>query len=212
MNYIQTLNDIKNYYANLLIVQYNGKTKAVKTIKLLAALLYINMVLLQIRDAFDWKSAQGPQLDIVGDWVKASRFYKGQLFDFHPWFSLIDWNTEPDNMQGGFSTFDNFDELFGGFLEFRRILPTQNKLNDEFFRLLIGLKIIKNSIPATCKNIDDAIWEYFNGRVYTLWDTNELTYYFPSELAEIMHVAETENVLPCPTGVRIELKEIIDNG
>lgn len=212
MDYLKTLQSLEDYYANLLIIQYNGKPRATATIKFFVDLLYVNMILLQIRDAFDWKTAEGSQLDIIGEWVGVNRFYDGQLFDFHPWFALIDWNEDPDNLQGGFSTFDTFNEVEGGFLDYQEILPTQNKLNDTAFKIMIGLKIIKNSISTTCKNIDDAIWDYFEGKVYTVWAPDELTYYYPTELAEVLQVALSKKVLPVPTGIRIELKEIIDNG
>ncbi len=213
MDYIKILETLKNYYANLLIVQYNGKPKASGTIKLLVNLLYANMILMQIRDGFDWQTALEAQLDIIGKWVGVDKFYKGQFFDFHPWFSLIDWDSEPDNLQGGFSTFDTFETLEGGFLDYENILPTQNILPLEQFRTMIGLKIIKNSIEHTCKSIDDAIWDYFNGQVYTIWDSinRKLIYYYPSELNVVMEVALDKNVLPCPPTVSIQLQEIIQN-
>ena len=210
MNYVETLNNLLDYYANLLIVQYNGKPKATATIKLVADLLWARMILFQIRDAFDWRTAVGAQLDIIGEWVGVTRFYNGQLYSFHPWFSFVGWNSNPDNLQGGFSTFSTFDNGNGGFLTYSDILPTQNRLNDEGYRIMIGLKIIKNSIQATCKNIDNAIWDYFNGAVYTVWGDNTLTYYYKEPLAEIIEVALAKNVLPCPTGIEIDLKEIIE--
>lgn len=263
--------NINDYYANLLIIQYHNKPKAQATIKLMARFLWANMLFLQIRDAFDWKTAVGKQLEIIGEWVGVNRFYDGQLFDFHPWFALIDWDqTLPDRdvisltnvdeggkngskatgkdvisrtdvgtgdikgakgealpdgditshtnideggikMQGGFSTFANFESLEGGFLDYENIRPTQNRLNDEAFRIMIGLKIIKNNITATCKNIDNAIWDYFGGKVYTVWSADELTYYYSPELSEVLEVAKNKNVLPCPTGVRLFLKEIREN-
>lgn len=213
MNYIRTLETLKKYYANLLIVQYNEKPKAKSTIKLLVDLLYANMILLQIRDGFDWETALDVQLDIIGKWVGVNKFYKGQLFYFQPWFSLIDWNKEPDNLQGGFSTFENFEELEGGFLDYENILPTQNRLPLEAFRTMIGLKIIKNNIDHKCKTIDGAIWDYFDGKVYTVWDLNnrKLIYYYPSELNVVMEVAAEKKVLPCPPTVNIQLQEIINN-
>ncbi len=211
MNYLKTLQSIADYYANLLIVQYHDKPKAKVTIKLLAQLLWVNMIFLQIRDAFDWKTATGTQLDIIGQWVGVNRFYDGQLFNYRPWFALLDWNEQPDNLQGGFSTFDTFNTLNGGFLDYEYIQPTQNALNDKAFRIMIGLKIIKNNINTTCKNIDNAIWDYFEGKVYTVWSPNELTYYYPAELSEIMQVALSKNVLPKPTGINIQLMEIIEN-
>lgn len=209
-DYAAQLKTLQDYYANTLIVQYHNKPKAIATIKALVKLLFSDMILFQIRDSFDWRTAVGSQLDIIGDWVGCDRFYDGQLFYFRPWFSLIEWNTEPDALQGGFSTYENFDTEEGGFLDYENILPTQNRLSDEAYRKMIGLKIIKNSINHTCKNIDDAIWDYFNGDVYTVWGENTLTYYYKNTLAEVLEVANYKNVLPCPTGVKIELKEIIE--
>ena len=210
MNYTEILEELKQYYTGLLICQYHNKPKAVATITMIVKLLWVNMALLQIRDAFDWKTATGAQLDIIGKWEGVDRFYNGQLFYFRPWFALIDWNSEPDNLQGGFSTFDTFDEE-GGFLTYDDILPTQNRLSDDAFRIMIGLKIIKNNINTTCKNIDNAIWDYFEGDVYTTWENSVLTYYYDSTLSEVMEVAKEKDVLPCPTGITIELREIIDN-
>ena len=210
MDYIALLEQMKEYYSNLLIIQYNGKIKASSTIKTMVNLLYVNMILLQIRDGFDWKTALDAQLEIIGKWIGLNRFYNGQFFYFHPWFSLINWDTEPDNLQGGFSTFQTFDEGGGGFLTYNDIQPTQNRLGTDAYRIMIGLKIIKNSLSATCKNIDNAIWDYFEGRVYTTWAPDELTYHYPADLSEVMQVANYKNVLPCPTGIRIVLREIIE--
>lgn len=212
MDYLNTLEQLKKYYANLLIVQYNGKPKAAATIKLMADLLWVNMTLLQIRDSFDWETALDAQLEIIGKWVGVNRFYNGQFFYFHPWLSLVGWNQEPDNLQGGFSTFQTFDEGGGGFLTYQDIMPTQNRLATDGFRMMIGLKIIKNNISATCRNIDEAVWNYFGGKVYTTWKPDELTYHYSAELSEVMQVANYKNVLPCPTGVRIILREIIEDG
>lgn len=213
MDYIALLEQLKKYYSNLLIVQYNGKHKASSTIKTMVNLLYVNMVLLQIRDGFDWETALDKQLEIIGKWVGLDRFYNGQFFYFQPWFSLPAWDDEPDNLQGGFSTYENFNEETGGFLTYDDIAPTQNRLSTDAFRTMIGLKIIKNNISATCRNIDEAIWnyKYFNHKVYTTWAPDEVTYHFSSEFSEIIQVANYKNVLPCPTGCRIVLKEIIEN-
>lgn len=211
MDYLKLLQQLEDYYTNLLIIQYNNCPKAKATIKLIVDLLWVNMLLLQIRDSFDWTTATGVQLDIIGQWVGCDRFYKGQLFDFHPWFALIPYGEEPDNLQGGFSRYSNFNTGNGGFLDYDNILPTQNRLVDDAFRIMIGLKIIKNSISATCRNIDEAIWNYFNGQVYTTWAPDELTYYYKSELSEVIQVAQDKNVLPCPTGVNLILKEIIED-
>lgn len=214
MNYLDILTILKDYYANLLIVQYHDKPKAVATIKLFVDLLFVNVIFFQIRDAFDWRTAIGNQLDIIGKWVGVDRFFLGQTYDFFQWFSLIDWNSEPVNSQVGFSTFDGFEGVTSGFVDYKLIQTSFNRLPDEQYRILIGLKIIKNNINHTAKNIDDAVWNYFGGKVYTVWDMEErkLQYYYPPELNKVMQVANEKNVLPCPPTVRIQLQEIIENG
>lgn len=211
MDYLLLLNQLKDYYSNLLIVQYNGKPKAKATIEAFVDLIFAQMAIFQVRDAFNIENAIGAQLDIIGEWVGINRFYEGQLFDFHPWFSLIDWNDpNPDSLQGGFSTFETFNELEGGFLDYQNINPTQNKLPDETFRTLIKLKIIKNNINHTAKSIDDAIYEVFDKNVYTVWDlgARELIFYYASEYNNILEVARRKNLLPCPPTASIRLEEI----
>lgn len=212
MDYLTITQNLANYYVNLLIIQYHKKPKARATIEFLTKLVFANMILLQIRDGFDWRTAVGPQLEIVGKWVGVDKFYNGQLLFLRPWFSLIDWNSTPDNLQGGFSNFENFETLEGGIIDYSTIKPTQNQLSDDAFSIMIGLKIIKNSINHTAKNIDDAIWNYFNGKVYTVWQGKTLTYYYQPELREVLQVALVKNVLPVPTGCQIELMEINNNG
>ena len=211
MDYLLLLNQLKDYYSNLLIVQYNGKPKAKATIEAFVDLIFAQMAIFQVRDAFNIENAIGAQLDIIGEWVGINRFYEGQLFDFHPWFSLIDWNDpNPDSLQGGFSTFETFNELEGGFLDYQNINPTQNKLPDETFRTLIKLKIIKNNINHTAKSIDDAIYEVFGGNVYTVWalEARELIFYYASEYNNILEVARRKNLLPYPPAISIRLEEI----
>ena len=80
-------------------------------------------------------------------------------------------------------------------------------MSEEQFKTVIGLKIIKNSIILTAKNIDDAIWDYFDGVVYTTWGPQKITYHFPDSLNTVMEVCRYKNVLPAPIGVSIELKD-----
>lgn len=75
MNFEEILKTLKEYYANALIVQYNGKQKASATIKKLVDLVYANLALLRTEYAFDWKTAVREQLDIIGQWVGVNRVY-----------------------------------------------------------------------------------------------------------------------------------------
>ena len=213
MDYTATLKDLLTYYSNLLIVQYNGKPKAKATIELIANLIVANLVIFQLRDGFDWKTAVGKQLDIIGKWVGISRNYNGNLYwgntflSYPPSDKLVPTDLT-DSLQHGYTDFDNFETDTGGILTYNNVGFVEQELSDDDYRVVIGLKIIKNSINHTCKSIDDAIWNYFNGEVYTTWQPHKIIYTYPSSLATIMQVCNDKNVLPAPTGVSITLREI----
>lgn len=213
MDYTATLNNLLDYYANLLIVQYNGKPKAVATIKMIANLILANLLILQIRNGFDWRTAVGPQLDIIGRWVGVTRNYTGSLYWGHtflsyPYSEQLAPEDNTEIFQHGYSNYQTFNSDIGGVLTYQNMGYVEQSLDDNDFRIVIGLKIIKNSINFTAKNIDDAIWEYFNGQVYTTWEPHEITYNYPASLETIMEVCYYKNVLPAPTGVKINLRGI----
>lgn len=213
MDYESLMQTLKDYYSNLLIIQYNNMPKAKATIELFTYLTFVNAIFLQIQNAFDWKTAIGKQLDIIGKWVGVSRSYNGALYWGDTFYSYPSWNSltptdTTDELQHGFSTYETFDDDEGGTLTYNSIGYVEQQLSDDDYRVVIGLKIIKNNINHTCKNIDDAIWEYFNGQVYTTWDAHEVTYHYPSSLSTIIETCNYKNVLPAPTGVNIILRTI----
>lgn len=214
MDYAATLNNLLEYYQNLLIIQYNGKNKASATIKMIANLVLANLLIFQIRDAFDWRTAVGVQLDIIGKWIGVTRDYKGSLywgntFLSYPKSSQLVPDDDTDTLQHGYSDYSTFETDTGGVLTYENLGFVEQSLSDDDYRVVIGLKIIKNSINHTCKNIDDAIWEYFNEQVYTTWDTpHEITYHYPASLTTIMEVCNYKNVLLAPMGVSIRLSQI----
>ena len=162
------------YYQDLLIVQYHDKPKAKAMIKAEIEETLANLLDIQVRDAFDVDTAVGVQLDIIGKWVGVDRIFKGQMFDNQAWFSLTRYNEPTTPLQGGFSRFDNFDTLEGGFLTYDFIVSTRNKVNDTDFRMLIKLKIIRNNIKHSPKDIDEAMYKLFADTLYTVW--NEMVY------------------------------------
>ena len=213
MNYLTILQQLKDYYSNLLIIQYNGKPKAKATIELFVDLLFANVLILQIQDAFDWKTAVGAQLDIIGKWVGVSRSYNGSLFWGNTYLSYPDTDQlvpddNTDTLQHGYSDYSTFDSDTGNILTYDDLGFVEQQLSDADYRTVIGLKIIKNSINHTAKNIDNAIWEYFNGDVYTTWSPHQITYHYPASLNTLIEVCNYKKVLPAPTGVSILLSQI----
>lgn len=201
------------YYSNLLIVQYNGKPKAKATIELFTNMLFMNLIFQQIQDSFDWKTAQGAQLDIIGKWVGVSRDYLssthwGQTYFSYPSSASLVPTDLTDIQQHGYSDYSTFDTDTGNVLTYNDIQYVAQSLSDEDYRTVIGLKIIKNSINFTAKNIDDAIWEYFNGQVYTTWAPQEIIYNYPASMTTLIEVCNYKGVLLAPTGTEITLRTI----
>jgi Protein of unknown function (DUF2612) len=68
--------DLINYYANLLILQYLGKSKAYATIQALVTPVIMDQLPLQVQNAFNLvgpSPAQGVQLDILGKYAGVTR-------------------------------------------------------------------------------------------------------------------------------------------
>jgi hypothetical protein len=68
------IDDLKNYYANLLIKQYHEQPKAKATIGALAEKMCCDLVFNEVRDAFDVETATGKQLDILGKYFGVNRY------------------------------------------------------------------------------------------------------------------------------------------
>lgn len=214
MNY--SLDEIKNWIKDLIIIQYRQSYKNRALIDLLCELIFANNLILKIRDlCLNVEESTGAQLDVVGKWVGIDRYYNGidlwmQNYLAFPYYTTIK-DSSYDQLQGGFSTYYNFEDNDGGFLTYRDwqdIRTRVNQMGDEFFRSLIRLRIIKNSINCTCKNIDEAIWKWSDGKVYTTWGVMEVTYNYDSSYKNIMTLASYKDVLPAPVGCSIILREI----
>lgn len=71
-----TSQELQNYYADLLILQYKTQPKARATIKALIQELYGSGSPLQIVNGFDIETATGKQLDILGKYIGLGRQVK----------------------------------------------------------------------------------------------------------------------------------------
>lgn len=172
-NYTDMLEELKTAYSGLLICQYADKPNAIATIKANIETLLSNMLLWKIRDCWDIDDTTlciGAQLDIIGKWVGVDRYWVGQSFGDSLHLAFVDWDDTPTAMQGGLRDWNNTRTTDGDLLTFDNVISVTNKLNDDDFRLLIKLKIIKNNTIMSCKNIDDSIFKLFANDVFTTWN------------------------------------------
>lgn len=166
-------NELIKSYQDLLELQYHEKPKAREHIKTICESLIADMVLWKIQEqCMDVDVSVGVQLDIIGKWVDIDRYFKGNKYENNKWYAYYDWDEkdQPNSLQGGMWDWDISEKPNNApFLNYDWILVIKNKLNDDDFRTLIKLKIIKNNTNATCKNIDDEIYKLFKGVIYTVW-------------------------------------------
>ena len=216
MTYEEILKTLEDYFCDLLIIQYRQAPENRTLIKELVNLIFANNIALQIKDlTVDINKSIGVQLDIVGKWLGLDRYYNGIELWNKVYFSLPSYshirsgNYNP--YMGGFSNYTNFNTIQGATLTYREqidIRTALNKLGDEIFRPLLKLKAIKNSINHTKKNIDEAIYQWSNGEVYTTWEVMKLTYNYSSNYKTVMELAQLKNVLLVPCGCEVEIKEV----
>ena len=118
--------DITNYYANLLILQYLGKPKAYATIQALVAPVVMSQLPAQVQGAFNLTSgpngpvAQGVQLDILGKYVGVTRSgYSPQGFPITlndaDFISLLNFAIVKNNSGSSLAAIQNeMQSLFAG--------------------------------------------------------------------------------------------------
>lgn len=68
-----TTQELIDYYADLLILQYKSKPKAYETIRALGELLVIGTLAQEIKDAFNIETATGVHLDLIGKYAGVGR-------------------------------------------------------------------------------------------------------------------------------------------
>ena len=111
--------DIIAYYANLLILQYREKPKAYATIEALVALAIMNQLPVDVLNGFDFDTAEGDQLDVIGKYVGVSR--TGLIFSGFTTLSDTDYRqvlkiqiVQNNNGSSLFDIQELLNEWFGG--------------------------------------------------------------------------------------------------
>lgn len=213
--YEELLEKLENTFADLLIIQYRNAPRNRTMVKLLVDLVFANCLAQQIMDlTVNINDSVGVQLDVVGKWLGIDRYYRNVFIFDTKYFSMPSYsqikNNNYETTQGPFALYSNFTDE-GAVLQWTEWQSTHTKvysLSDTNFKQMCKLKAIKNSIRCTMKNIDNAIYEWSNGEVYTTWDTMTLTYHYPASYEQIFQLAQEKNVLPQPTGVELKFEEI----
>lgn len=198
------IDEIVEYYGNLLIIQYHNKPKAKAMVELFVRTLIADGIILDVRDAYDVETAIGVQLDVIGKYVDVDRFFK--VLELDGYFSFAEYSDVSYTGKIGFSEYSDFETKEGKWLTYAGVTSTGYALNDEEFRIIIKLRIVQNNSNHSHKSIDDSMFEFFGDSVIPLQTGNmAMQYLVPEELSPILTVAIQKEVLPRPMGVSLEL-------
>lgn len=157
-----TNQEIIDYYANLLILQYKQKPKAYATIQALVQNVIMDQLPIAVQDAFDIDTAEGVQLDVLGKYAGVVR----SAYDF----------TGPI------------------------------VLDDDDFRTMIKIAIIKNGFGSSLADIQNLLFQFFPGSLLVFdFKTMRMGYFFDSDIGSrpLAEVFVRSGFLPKPMGVQL---------
>jgi len=201
----QDVNRLLDYYANLLIIQYNCKPKATQTIKSLLQVLLAENVYNDILNGYDINTAVGKQLDILGQYIGSDRFFAG--FEFTGTFFGFD---DAFN-QGTTSTITGFDDAFaatpkdGVYLDAFDFAGSDVSLSDTNYRTLLRLKILQNHINHSTGSIEQSLNDTFGNDIFMTDNLDMTMTYFVKDIPRnLANALLDKRALPKPTGVKID--------
>lgn len=165
-DYLQDKEAVKNYYADLLILQYHSKPKARETIKTGADIYLGDGLIFQLQDILDIDTAVGAQLDIIGKILDCPRIVQGvyndlKFFQFHINSDSLGFSTVGDPTSATFRTIQNYNK-------------SKYSLPDDDYRFLLKFKAAVNVMRGSEKDMDEILQNIFNGDVL-LKNNHDLT-------------------------------------
>lgn len=192
------IDEVKEYYADLLILQYKNKPKARETIKLGVDIYTGDGLLLQLADCLNIDIAVGAQLDIIGKILGCPRNVPGinnqtKYFTFH-----VDENSL------GFSTIGNPSN---GVAKNRNnsILATYT-LNDNEYRQLLKFKAFLNVWRGDMGSMDRALYSVFGNTVNLKNNQDMSITYEISEMSVTIEAAQALGYFRAPIGVAVNIQ------
>lgn len=189
---------VKEYYANLLILQYRNKQKARKTIKLWVDLFLGDGLIFQLPDILDIDRATGACLDIIGKILGCSRIVQGITLNR----SYFHFHKSPDTAPVGFSTVGN--PQTGSMKSIANSNLSEYELDDDNYRLLLKIKAISNVLRCTEGDIDRALYSVF-GNNAKLQNNKDMTIYYviATDYEIAIEAAKKLGYFKAPCGVRL---------
>lgn len=193
-DYTQNIQDVKTYYADLLILQYRNKPKARETIKIGADIYLGDGIIFQLQDILDIDTAVGAQLDIIGKILDCPRVVQGIyndmiFFQFYDGEDSVGFSTVGKPQGGNFRTIQNYNQ-------------SEYSLPDNDYRFLLKFKSAVNVMRGSERGIDEALWNVFQGDVLLKNNHNlTITYIVSAERTLAALAAKQLGYYRAPEGI-----------
>ncbi len=201
-----TVQDLLDYYVNLLIIQYNNKPNARATIEAYVNQAVADLVSVDVRDGFDLDTAIGNQLDVLGKYVDVRRNING-LDITREYLALIPYG---DGDPGSYAGFGIYGTPPTDFFRLYSDENTSYAMTDSEMRDFIKFKIRVHKSNHSLEDIDDIMFEFFGTDVETV-DNLDMTMNYdfnPALEYNLPAIVAFENALPAPAGVQIVITGI----
>lgn len=200
--------DNREYYQNLLIIQYHDKPKAKSTIGAMYDTIVPknsktgNYLITDVGNAFDLDTAVGVQLDMIGYYIGVNRLYIGQDLNPIEAFGFTDELGTDYSDVVGLSDEADFLTDTGIFLGVEELISTTNRLNDDDYRLILKLKSKQNNSNHSSSSIDDIFYEFFGNNIYMVDNLDmSMTYYVAYSYSRIAYILDIKGLFLKPMGV-----------
>lgn len=194
-----TQQEIQEYYSDLLIRQYRGKTKAVSTVQALVNCNLCDGLVQELQTCFNLDTAFGNQLTIIGSLVGVPRNVYG-LDLGHTFFTLARYTGTPTGV--GLKRYVDAADLY---LFLRYANNATYTLTDAELRTIIKIKIGYNNQQSSFYDIKTLLYSVTAGGIDILddWESSimHVTFNVAVEYENIYLVMAYLNILPIPMGV-----------
>lgn len=210
---MSTQSDLVAYYQNTLVAQYRNKPRAKATIGALVGGtgnfgIVAGAVYTAVRDGFDLDTAVGAQLDVLGEYVGATRYFFG--LDLSKVFlPLVAYSAPGVGTKPGIATYEDVP-LPPATYTMRYDDFVLNTLQDGDYRRVLKFLAAVNSCDFAYGTLDSILYTFFSGNVnLVITGSMAMTYqHLTSDTDDLFEIIVQMGLLPAPAGVSIAVAEV----
>jgi hypothetical protein len=192
--------EIVAYYKNTLLSQWVSYYRARETIGAWVKGPIADLLIHDVRDAFDIDTAIGAQLDVIGEYIGFQRTIYGTVV--RNYWQVDDYDAPGSAIYGLTDYTDSTINPASVTWRYEFNHAAIYDLEDEEFRFMLKLKRALNFSDNTLYSISAILWEFL-GPNAIVFDGKDMTlgYYINAAESRLAAIAASQDLLPKPIGV-----------